>query len=238
MSDTPLPQRRSARGRRGERGAAVFIVVMVVTLVTAIGVFAARSASLVDVATGYERQLVQTRLLTDYAGRLATAELATGDTRTYVNNYEKGGSNGGAVCKSNLDAKPLTTGGIVKCDVISMQKLNALVQQQTSGQTFLAAQTATSAGSLGPQLAGGLGAGTEGVVRVEIIDAYEAEPAPGSPARGGFTDVQFTLTAYAQVRSAAGNLEWCGNAGASQSASVQMLRAQITVPNVPKNASD
>jgi hypothetical protein len=239
MSTTRLPERQSGRGRRGERGAAVFIVVMVVTLVTAIGVFAARSTSLVDVATGYERQLVQTRLLSDYAGRLATAELATGDTRTYVNNYERAGSNGGAVCRSNDRARPLNPGGTLKCDVISMQKLNALVGQQTGGtQTFLAAQTATSAGSLGPQLTGGLGAGTEGVVRVEIIDAYEAEPAPGSPARGGFTDVQFTLTAYAQVRSAAGNMDWCGSAAASQSASVQMLRAQITVPNVPKNASD
>jgi hypothetical protein len=233
------PRLSMDRSRRGERGAAVFIVVMVITLLTAVGVFAARTTSLVDVATGYDRQLVQTRLLADYAGRLATAELATGDTRTYVNNFKNGGSKGNARCASNLKAQPLVDGGRVQCEVLSAQWLSTLVQQQTSGQTLLAAQTTTSAGSLGPSLAGGaLGAGTEGVVRVEIIDAYEAEPDPGSPTRGGFTDVQFTVTAFAQVRSAAGNMNWCGGAAASQSASVQTLRAVITVPNVPKNTSD
>ena len=233
-------QIRPRRGRRGQRGAAVFIVVMVITLLTAIGVFAARSTSLVDIATGYERQLVQSRLLTDYAGRLATAELATGDARTYVNRYETAGPGGQARCLSNLRAKPLIDGRVVKCEVLAMGTLNALVQQRSAGQqSFLAAQTANAAGSLGPQLAAGaLGAATEGVVRVEIIDAYETETAQGSPEGGGFTDVQFTITAYAQVRNAAGNMNWCGNAATSQGASVQRLRAQITIPNVPKNVSD
>jgi hypothetical protein len=61
--------------RRGQRGAAVFMVVMVLTLVTAIGVFSMRSASLVDLASGYNRQNVQAAFIAEYAARAAATYL-------------------------------------------------------------------------------------------------------------------------------------------------------------------
>lgn len=63
--------------RRGERGAAVFIVVMVITLLTAIGIFAARSISLTDVAAGFERESAQTAYLAQFAGNLVTTDIGT-----------------------------------------------------------------------------------------------------------------------------------------------------------------
>ena len=63
------------RQRRQQRGAAVFIVVMVLTIVSAIGVFSMRSASLVDLATGYNRQSVQASFQAEYAARAAATYL-------------------------------------------------------------------------------------------------------------------------------------------------------------------
>lgn len=75
------------RRRRQESGAAVFLVVMVLTIVGAIGVFSMRSASLVDLATGYSRQSVQATAVAEYAARTAATylesnpELVSGTTR-------------------------------------------------------------------------------------------------------------------------------------------------------------
>jgi hypothetical protein len=63
------------RKRREERGAAVFMVVMVLTLVSAIGVFSMRSASLVDLASGFNRQNVQAGFMAEYAARAAATYL-------------------------------------------------------------------------------------------------------------------------------------------------------------------
>jgi Tfp pilus assembly protein PilX len=65
---------RLERRRRG-RGMAVFLVVLVLTLVSAIGVFSMRSASLVDLATGFNRQNVQATLMAEYGARAAASYL-------------------------------------------------------------------------------------------------------------------------------------------------------------------
>jgi hypothetical protein len=65
--------------RRDERGAAVFMVVMVLTLITAIGVFSMRSASLVDLASGYNRQNVQAGFMAEYAARAAATYIANNE---------------------------------------------------------------------------------------------------------------------------------------------------------------
>jgi hypothetical protein len=71
-----VSRRRTRVARRArERGAAVFIVVLVLAMLTAIGVFAAGSASLSTTASGYERQMTQTRYLTEYALSLVLADL-------------------------------------------------------------------------------------------------------------------------------------------------------------------
>jgi Tfp pilus assembly protein PilX len=68
------------RKRRDERGAAVFLVVMVLTLISAIGVFSMRSAGLVDVASGFNRQNVQASFMAEYAARAAATYLGSNES--------------------------------------------------------------------------------------------------------------------------------------------------------------
>ncbi len=76
--------------RQHQRGAAVFIVVMVVTLLTAVGIFAARSASLVDVASGYNRESLQTQYISDYGLLLTAHELSTQSASAYTSVAQSG----------------------------------------------------------------------------------------------------------------------------------------------------
>jgi hypothetical protein len=219
------------RWRADERGAAVFIVVMVITLLTAIGVFAARSASLVDMATGYDRQAVQTRLVTDYAGRLTVSELGTGSAKVYLDQYNSGTD----TCASNMNAQPIETNAPIKCKIFTNADLSTLIHRYDSSQSLFVAQSATSPGSFGPELTAG-NSGVEGIVRVEIIEAFAGEPAPGSATGKDFRDVHFTVTAYAQMRNtvAGSGDAWCTTKENATGASVQGLRAHITVPYVER----
>jgi hypothetical protein len=224
---------RARRTRSNERGAAVFIVVMVISLLSAIGVFAARTASLVDMATGYDRQAVQTHLIADYAGRLTIAELGTGSARAYLDRLNSSKD----TCVSTQASPPVN----FPCQTFTTDEFTRLVGQRAAGQPLFLAQTTAAAGSLGPQLPGGSASGAvapvAGLMQVEIIDGFMGETKAGSPSgAGGFMDVQFTLTAYAQVRDGptATPVLWCNNATTAVSASSQTLRSHVTV-TVPKN---
>ncbi len=63
------------RRRRQQRGAAIFIVVLVITMIAAIGVFSMRQASLVELATGFNRQNTQAATLAGLAARSAATYL-------------------------------------------------------------------------------------------------------------------------------------------------------------------
>jgi len=223
------------RARRGERGAAVFIVVMVIVLLTAIGLVAARSASLVDEASGYGRQALQTYYLTDYAGRVATTELGS-KPQTYLDLMRKGAE----ACPSNKLVAPVTTGAPIPCYKLFMNELASRVSDNYSGQTLLDTQTTTAPGSLGAPLSSGADM-LNGVFMVEMIEAYKADPKAKSDVGGGansFFDVQVTLTAFGQIRSmpstGVNTDPWCApKTGVSSSASVQAVRAHVTLPNIP-----
>jgi hypothetical protein len=79
-----------SRRRRRQSGAAVFLVVMVLTIVAAIGVFSMRSASLVDLATGYSRQSVQATMASNYAARAAATYLQTNPSLASATTYVTG----------------------------------------------------------------------------------------------------------------------------------------------------
>src|SRR6185295_4580153 len=64
-----------SRRRRRQRGMAVFLVVLVLTMVSAIGVFSMHSASLVDRATGFNRQNVQATAIVEFGLRGAATWL-------------------------------------------------------------------------------------------------------------------------------------------------------------------
>ena len=223
---------------RSERGAAVFIVLLVITLLTAIGIFAARSASLVDQATGFDRQAVQTQYLTAYAGRAVTAELGDGAGKSYLDKVALGTD----ACEANQNVVPLTPGAPIPCYKLYISEIANRVNAKT-GNTVLDQQTVINGGSLGPPVGpAGLAMSQESVFVVEMTEPYESIPNPGSEVAGlgnnAFRDVQLTLTAYGQVRPVdlvnLGASPWCAVNASSTSASVSALRAHVTLKNVPR----
>src|SRR5450432_3491950 len=89
--------RRTRRNLQAQRGAAVFIVVMVLTLLTAVGIFAVRSASLADVAAGYDREAAQASLIAQYATTATAAYLATPAANAIIANMQPS-----LYCQSNM----------------------------------------------------------------------------------------------------------------------------------------
>lgn len=224
------------RQRRSERGASVFIVLLVITLLTAIGIFSARSASMVDQAAGFDRQLVQTQFLTEFAGRAVSAELGDGAAKSYLDKVQLGSD----VCETNKNVLPLAAGTPIPCYKLYISEIADRVNAK-SGTTLIENQTVATSGSLGPKLGvAGMASAAEGVFVVEMTEPFETVPNPGSEAGGqqnnAFRDVQVTLTAFGQIRPLdAGGLgtdPWCAVSASSTAASVAALRAHVTLKNV------
>lgn len=229
-----LQERR--RTRAPERGVALFIVVMVITLLSAVGLFAARSASMVDVASGYNRQASQTQALAAFAGRFAAAELGLGRANWYIGQMRAADEH----CPSNrVDADP--DGNSLPCYKLDDLDVVQRIADQ-SQQAALMPSTAAVPGSLGPPLGieAAESAGLQPALMVELLDGFQTSGMPGMDRGGGqnrFINVQLTVTGWAQVRAAAAGAAepdpWCGASTASTAASVQAVRAHITVPNLP-----
>ena len=224
------------RRRRRQRGASIFIVLLVVTLLTAIGIFTARSATMVDQAAGYDRQLIQTQYLTEYAGRAVSAELGDGAGKSYLDKVVQGTD----TCQSNENLQVITAGAPIPCYKLYISEIAARVNTHT-GNAVIDKQTVANAGSLGPALgAAGVGTEMDGVFVVEMTDPIESVPKAGSQLSGvganAFRDVQLTLTAFGQIRPTGGVAvaPWCANASSSITASVSGLRAHVTLKNVPR----
>lgn len=235
------PQNPKLRFRRDERGAAVFVVVLAITLLTAVGVFALRSASLVDQAAGYDRQASQTTYLAEFAGRAVAAEVGDGAARVYIDKV----ANGTDTCFANKLLNPNALDPNITylpCYKLFYNEIGSRVDAHFSGNTVLSDQSTTGAGSLGPQLdATGAITPMEGVFVVEMTDPAESTPTPGSAVGSNnpantFRDVQLTFTAFAQVRpfDVTPDDPWCAANSLSTSASVTSLRAHVTLRNVPR----
>jgi hypothetical protein len=193
------------RGRQrlhSQRGAAVFIVVMVLTLLTAVGVFAVRSASLADVAAGYDREAAQTSLIAEYATTATAAYLATSAANAIVANIQPS-----TYCQSNMGVK-------APCFKMTSGLIQASTQSQ-SGETLFE----TTSSSLNAN-----GATTADFV-VELTD-----PARSGHLTAGdsHSPVQVTVTSIAQVQQAGA----CVNGvGKTWNAGQQVMRAVISAGN-------
>ena len=212
------------KARRQQRGAAVFIVVMAITLLTAVGIFAARSASLVDVATGHSRQALQTQYVTEY-GIMATAtELGLG--RAGVYKYE--GQQGNFTCRANEGLDTLLAGNPF-CVKMFLPELNDRLNQST-GLTaeFLSSNALAGASSLGPYGASSPGA-LQGNLVVELTDAGPAPYPIAGNDEGGVNEsvetMQFTLTVIGQILPT-GDLKTCDKNTVAV-ASKQTMRATV-----------
>jgi hypothetical protein len=197
--------------RRSERGAALFLVVMVISVLSAIGVFAMRSASLVDVAAGYNRQGVQAAMLADFAARGTASYMSRGeDFITKVSNSRTTG------CARSF----LTANAKATCTVIDGQ---SLFEDFTEGEDNLLGRLALNQGPTGVQ----------GAIATEVL----VPSAAATLSRPGFEGTHFkqlTVTAIAHVFPQGDGMTSSCTAGAREALSQQSVRAHVIVPQFTK----
>lgn len=186
------------------------MVVMVLTLVTAIGVFSMRSASLVDLASGYSRQSVQATFVAEYAARAAATYLE--GTPSLVSSTMRVPGCGTALLLADPNAPCIVLKtGLIDDSLASTAPRPFL--DGISGQLSLP--------------------GSPTGIAAEFVTEL-TEPATASVlASPGFTAglfKQVTFTSIARVYPTSGALTTVCSAAARGSVSQQTLRAHAIVP--------
>ncbi len=212
------------RSRRKQRGAAVFVIAMVLTLLTGLGLWATRSASLVDVAAGNSRQALQAQYVADLGVETTTALLAAGLADKYVNDAKSGTF----VCKENNPNLP--TGF---CYLFYFAEIESSLDGIETGAKLISGAHATNAGesSLGPYIQG-----TSDVVGdfvVEMTDLGPAGPLEGTEqddVNSSIRQASVVFTSIANVRPnvAGADPSECDTL-ASSVTDRQMMRASAVV---------
>jgi hypothetical protein len=213
-----LPRGASLRGRARrrsarERGAALFIVVMVMAVLSAIGVFAVRGASLLEMAAGYDRKATQARYVSEFGLRMVVADLAGRE-----DDYTRLVTSGASRCVTAEALRDLVpTGTQPPCFAIDHQELGNRTWAGREGRF------------LGRVLRPGMDATGEAAFRVEITDLG---PAPRAKAgmdlsSQNFKHRQVTMTATGQVRPTVMPGDRCDEATV-QASSVQAVRSHVT----------
>ena len=209
--------------RENQRGAAVFIVVMVVTLLTAVGIFAARSASLVDVASGHGRHSLQTQYVSEYGAVLVSHELSTPAASLYMERGSKGQDD----CMATKDVNESVVGSPF-CYSFQSAELQGRFDEQ-----FFAAADSNIAGSLDPfdeATQGELGAQfvVDMTERIQVGNVRGADISSGDLA-----PAQVTLTArgFVSPPSLAGTQAQVCEEEMS-AGGIQEVRAHLTLPSV------
>jgi hypothetical protein len=212
--------RARTAAHREQRGAAVFIVVMVLSLLTAVGLFAVRSASLADLAAGYDREGAQASLVAEYAITASAAYLAN-DPSTVILGYTASTDLKPQPCQSNAlpgsYPQPAPRPGCYRLELAEVQ--SSFVR--SSGATVFAppnlpGSVTDSTSSLNANET------TNATFVVEVTDVAKI----GVPAQGDSAAVSLvtmTLTAISQVRPAAA----CAASLSAPAAGQQVMRAMI-----------
>lgn len=214
------------RRRRRQRGAAIFVVVLVVTLLSALGIWASRSAMMVDVAAGHSRQALQIQYLADMGLQSTTAFLANGLAAEFV----RQGQFGTETCTQvpailNSPIKPF-------CYPFFSRHLNGTLR----APLLVLDDAEDGENSLGPHgVREGDDAFTPKLMGEFVVEMTDLGPAP--PCKGcELDDVNTTvkhasvaLTAIATIHhDGAGEGNACTLAGAATSGR-QMMRAQAII---------
>lgn len=178
--------------RRSERGMAVFIVMLAITLLTGLGIWASRSASLVDIASGNSRQALQSQYIADLGIEATSAFMADNRGDEFIkiaaaNQY----SSNPVTCTQNKDAANAF------CHWFDPAELQAAFG---SAHLIAPASSATPGeASLGPFVQS---AELTGDFIVEMTDKGPAVPPPGTEVGdvNPITQVSVVLTAFGTVR--------------------------------------
>ena len=209
--------RARARSGAGERGAAVFVVVLVISLLSALGMFAVRSAMLTNLTAGYNRQMVQTHYMTEFALSLMASELGGTARQNYADEMWSGKYP--TLCAGGSTLTNAT------CFPVYYSDLQGRVQTYTAANVLLIPAVAGTPGSLGP-------AALEGDLRVELTDIHEAmPPVRGMDLTGTSASPRYysvTLTATGQVRPQSADPAQC-DASSRAAAGVEASRAHLVV---------
>ncbi len=217
---------RRRAGRQAERGAAVFIVVMVMTLLTALGIFAVRSASLADVAAGYDREGAQASLVAQYGVTATTSYMATEIGPTILDKLEQSITQvNPPSCQANFLAAPIAAPGPrPACYTLGVPQLETSFIANSNETVFAPANL--TGGPTGSTSSLNANETTNATFVVELTEGAKT----GIPAPGSGDSVMVTLTAIAQVRPAAA----CADTNTSPAAGQQVMRAMITAQKAPK----
>ncbi len=206
--------------RRGERGAAVFVVAMVLALLTAVGLFAVRSASLADLAAGYDREGAQASLVAEYAVTASAAYLANDPSTVFIG-YKASIDRSPQPCQSNAIPGPFPSPAPRPgCYRLEMGELETSFGKMSNESVFAKPNKGTLTGSTSSL---NVNETTNATFVVEVTDAALT----GVPAEGDDSKVSMvlmTLTAISQVRPAAA---CTAAAGLAPTAGQQVMRAMI-----------
>lgn len=186
MTPTRAGMQRARRARSGERGAALFIVVLVIVLVSAIGIFAVRVSSLLQVASGYSRRATSAAYVAELATNVILADQSDDPT-----SYQKCLIQPTNNCVETAAAKAAApTGTLVTCCAQENTKVLSVLARNNSG---------LGTSPLGQIARPGLPTGQAVLAdtRVEITEAYQNPTGDtGSPAGGSAVPIKVFQAAY------------------------------------------
>lgn len=215
-----------AAAKSARRGMAVFVVMVIIVLLSALGVFAVRSTSLANKASGYQRQATQVHYITDYALATMASELG-GPRRGDYATIMASGSQTDCLAQAAL-TNPT-------CAKVSYDDLQTQLQTYSSTNVLLLpavpnASSAATPGSLGP-------AAVEGDMALELTDLSEASPPiPGMDLTSGpgqsLKHYTVTISAFGQVRPMPQVANQCDVVSAS-AAGIEASRAHMVIGPLP-----
>jgi hypothetical protein len=207
------------RARGGERGAALFIVVLVIVLLGAIGIFAVRVTSLVQVASGYSRRAASAFYLGDFAANAIAGDITGKETQ-----YLQAALNNRNDCRETHGlAALLKPGSIVPCLSLDYDAVKAIVLK-----------TSPNIGSDPQGLLGSLvrpdnpaGQDVDGNFRVELTDLGPG-PAPveGMAQSGGVTSSPWQAAVTVTTRILPKTANACDPA-ATRASEMQTFRGYV-----------
>lgn len=218
------PRKNRHFDRKSERGTTVVVVVLVTTLITAIGMFAVRNVSQIDLAVGYSRQSAQTNALAELGTTAAMAEVANAGTRYSSEMSRRDSTNvlqPAFRCAANGTNPTIAQGPLTTCYPLTQQRIE---QNTTSngGETLLEPTVAGSeTGSFGSL------SDTTGSVVIELTEKRPTNvPVPGAKQGDSAFDVTVTTTGIVNPSGA--------SCGATSTMTVKkVMRAHVILPPEP-----
>ncbi|HEX4477747.1 MAG TPA: hypothetical protein VH142_21805 [Polyangiaceae bacterium] len=208
---------RGPSRRANERGMALFVVVLVVTLLAAIGIFAVRVTSLVEVASGYSRRAASAFYLGEYAMNVVAADMSGKEAE-----YLQLATVSGNTCRATRN---LPVGSNSTCRALDYAQVKTLILATAPSNV-----ASDSQGLLGELVRPDNPAGStlDGNFRVEMTDVGPAPtPVAGMAQSGAVTasmwQTAFTVTARVLPVTAGGQCD----TDATRSSEMQSLRGYI-----------